>query len=308
MKRIHLIVLLSVATVLLAACQPAVKAPNTNESSSSNTNTTKPPPPPPTKDALLAIETKAFEAWKNHDGKFFESFLADNFVGFGPTGRVTRAAAIAAIVNPACTVKNFSLSEAQMMPAGADAAVLTVKATQDYTCDGTKGDPVTWAATVYVRAGDQWKAIYHNESPVGGAKSKSTAPASTDAAENKASDPVTSELLATERKAWEAWKSRDAKNMEPVIASDFVLIDPTGRRNDRPGAFKFWFEPKCDVKSFALSDASGTSLGKDAGLLTFKGTVEGNCEGFPLTALWGTTVYVKNGDSWKAVLIIEQQV
>jgi hypothetical protein len=308
MKRIHLIALLGVTTVLLAACQPAVKAPNTNESSPSNTNTTKPPPPPPTKDALLAIETKAFEAWKNHDGKFFESFLADNFVGFGPNGRVTRAAAIAAIADTACTVKGFSLSEAQMTPVGPDAAVLTVKATQDYTCGGTKGDPVTWAATIYVRAGDQWKAIYHNESPVGGSKMKVPPPPSSEAAESKASDPTTNELLATEKKAWEAWKSRDAKNMEPVIANDFVLIDPTGRRTDRAGAFKFWFEPKCDIKSVALSDASATSLGKDAGLLTFKGTAVGNCEGFALTALWGTTVYVKNGDSWKAVLIIEQQV
>lgn len=308
MKRIHLIALLSIATVLMAACQPTANAPSTNESNSANTNTAKPAPSPPTREALLARETKAFEAWKNHDRKYFEDFLADNFVGFGPTGRVTRAAAIDAIADSSCTIKNVSLSEAQMTPAGADAAVLTLKATQDYTCNGVKGDPVVWAATVYVRSGDQWKAIYHNESPVGGARSKSSAPANANTAENKASDPVTNELLATEKKAWEAWKSREAKNMEPVIANDFVLIDPTGRRNDRAGAFKFWFEPKCDVKSFALSDAAGTSLGKDAGLLTFKGTVEGNCEGFPLTALWGTTVYVKNGDSWKAVLIIEQQV
>ncbi|MEO6391506.1 MAG: nuclear transport factor 2 family protein [Pyrinomonadaceae bacterium] len=307
MKRIHLIALLSVATFLLPACQPTANAPTTNDSNSANTNTSK-PAPPPTKEALLARETKAFEAWKNHDRKYFEDFLADNFVGFGPGGRVTRSAAIAAIVDPACTVKTFSLSEVQMTPAGADAAVLTEKATQDYTCGSSKGDPVTWAATVYVRAGDQWKAIYHNEVPVGGSKSKSTPPASTEAAENQASDPVTNELLATEKKAWEAWKSRDAKNMEPIIANDFVLLDPTGRRNDRAGAFKFWFEPKCAVSSVALSDASGTSLGKDAGLLTFKGTAVGNCEGFALTALWGTTVYVKKGDSWKAVLIIEQQV
>jgi hypothetical protein len=40
----------------------------------------KPAPAAPTLAALKELETKAFDAYKNKDGKFFEGFLDDKFV------------------------------------------------------------------------------------------------------------------------------------------------------------------------------------------------------------------------------------
>jgi len=40
---------------------------------------------------------------------------------------------------------------------------------------------------------------------------------------------------------------------------------------------------------------------KDAAILTFKGVADGTCEGNPLGAVWATSIYVKDGDTWKMV-------
>jgi ketosteroid isomerase-like protein len=290
---------------LFAGCGSNANQP-INNVNAANPNTAK-PAAAPTKDELVALETKAFDAWKNKDRKFFENFLTDDFVGLGPTGRMDRASLIKDIVDTKCDIKSFSFSDAQMTPAGADAAVLTLKAAEDYSCEGKKAPPATWAATVYVRRGDQWKAIYHNEIPVGGAPPNDVA--NTDAkpvaAEDKPADATTAPLLAVEKQGWEGWKNRDAKALDAIVTKDLVLIDPSGARFDKAGAIKSWTEPKCEIKSTALSEASGVSLGKDAGLLTYKASADGSCEGTKLTGLWGTTVFVKDGDAWKAVFIFE---
>src|SRR4029453_12911356 len=63
-------------------------------------------------------------------------------------------------------IKSFSLSDPHVTPAGADVAVLTYKGTIDGTEDGKPiPSPVT-VATVCVRSGSDWKAVYHNETAV----------------------------------------------------------------------------------------------------------------------------------------------
>jgi hypothetical protein len=307
------IALLIAVTIWFTACQPAANMPAVkNSNDSANSNTAKPAGPAgpaPTVDALVALETKAFAAWKNHDGKFFDGFLADNFIGLGPGGPISRADSIAAIADPSCTVTSFSLSDPQMILAGADAAILTLKATQDATCGGVKQPAATWSASVYVRRGDDWKVIYHNEIPVGGAKSKPPPSAASSApASAPPPDRALNPLIDVEMQGWDAWRDRNPQAMEPIIAKDFVLLDPGGQRSDRAGAFKLWFQPKCDVKSTALSDFAGASLGPDAGLLIYQGKADGKCEGTALTPLWGTTVFVKEGDAFKAAMIIEMPV
>lgn len=307
------------AAILFAACSDAVNntAPKTN---AVNSNTGKPAAAAPTKEALVALETKAFEAWKNKDGKFFEGFLADNFVGFDSKGnRVGKAEAVKEISESKCEVKSSTISDEQMTPVDADTAVLTLKATQDFKCDGKPGPPVTWGATVFTRSGDGWKAVYHNEIPVPNPKAApppplpsapAAKPADTrPAIEEKPTDPLTESYVASVKKGWEAWKSRDAAAFENIVTRDMVLIDPAGNRYDKAGAIKSWTVPKCDIKGYSLTDASGVSLSKTAGLLTLKGSTDGSCEGIgPLGPIWGTYVLVKDGDNWKAAMIFETPV
>src|SRR5687767_9996014 len=188
MKTMLKFALFTVAALALASCAPPT---NTNTTTNTNTNTA-PKAMAPTADALMALENKAWEAYKNKDGKFFEGFLAENLIGGSGEGSMPRAEAVKMITGHNEEVKSFTLSDPKVTPVGADAAVLTYKGVIDGTQDGKPlPSPVT-VATVFVRSGSEWKAVYHNEvaiidaaKPATGADNKAT---STDANKPAAAD------------------------------------------------------------------------------------------------------------------------
>jgi len=170
MNRLLTISLLTIAGTMMTACggaadnKPVANA-NANAANTANSNTATTSAAPST-DALVALENKAFDAWKNKDGKFFDGFLAANFVGFDDHGKhVARADVSKMITEDKCEVKSFSLTDPHVTPVGANAAVLTAKATSDATCNGKAAPSPVISATVYVKEGDSWKAAYHNEVP-----------------------------------------------------------------------------------------------------------------------------------------------
>jgi ketosteroid isomerase-like protein len=259
---------------------------------------------------------------------------------------MTKADAIKMITEHKCEVKSFSLSEGRVTPVGADAAVFTYKAIADGTCEGKPiPSPVT-AASVFVRSGDTWKAVYHNEvaimaapaanaanankaaAPSAEKKEVSTSPAKDDkpAANSTASnsnssassnsnasapgaDALTDALMAVERKGWEGWKNQDAKALEETVAADVAFIDITGKATfGKADVIKGWTDGSCKVSSVAISDGKAKSITKDAAILNFKGTAVGTCGEMKLEPLWGTTVAIKEGDTWKAVYIFETPI
>ena len=257
--------LFTVAALALASC-----APPTNTTTNTNTNTnTAPKAAAPTADSLMALENKAWEAYKNKDAKFFEGFLAENLISGSGEGSMPRAEAVKMITGHNDEVKSFTLSDPKVTPVGADAAVLTYKGTIEGTQNGKPlPSPVT-VATVFVRSGSEWKAVYHNEvaimdaaKPATGADNKA---ASTDAnksdsatAEKKEMAPpansntagssnktasnsnsnatapsadaaLTDALMVVEKKGWEGWKAKDAKALDEVSTKDIGFVDPAGK-------------------------------------------------------------------------------
>src|SRR5258708_10857908 len=119
MKRISTITLTLVAAAFFAACgAPAGNAPAANNANTnSNANAAaKPVAAAPTKVALMALEGSSYNAWKNKDTKFWDTFFADNFVSFGATGLVDRATAIKAYSSNDCILKTFAFSDDEMTP------------------------------------------------------------------------------------------------------------------------------------------------------------------------------------------------
>ena len=339
---------LFVFAALAAACAPPA---NTNTNTNTNTNAA-PKAAMPTADTLMAMENKAWEAWKNKDTKYFEGFIADNAVGFEQGRHMTRAEMIKMIGEGNCDVKSFSLSDPHVTPAGADAVAITYKGTADATCDGQKLPANVTAASVYVRSGDTWKAAYHSEVPIieqAGASGNtntnsagnSMAPASnSSASSNTASnstattannsstaaansnsnsnsnsntssggDALTSTLMALEKRGWEAWMKQDTKEMEAVTGKDVTFVDATGRvTKGQADTIKRWTDGSCKVSSVNVSDGKASMITKDAAILNYKGTAVGTCGTMKLEPLWGMTVAVKEGETWKAVYIFEVPV
>src|SRR6267378_6470625 len=120
----------------------------------------------PTQVVLVSQETSAYEAWKSKDAKFWEAFLSDKFVGWGSSGRLDKASATKEYAGADCEIKSYAISDVQMSPLGRDVALITHKITVNGTCGGQKSPPASWAATVYVREGNQWKAAFHAEAAI----------------------------------------------------------------------------------------------------------------------------------------------
>jgi hypothetical protein len=118
-----------------------------------------------TTESLMALDKQANEAWKNHDTKFFETFLDDKFVGYGEKGRVDKASSIKEIGAHKCTVNNFTFDEVDGKTISPEIAVLTYKITTDGTCDGQAIKPAR-ASSFFVKRGDKWMGIYHSETTI----------------------------------------------------------------------------------------------------------------------------------------------
>jgi ketosteroid isomerase-like protein len=352
MKTFLYLALVAVAALSFAACgnMPANNA-NAGNATNSNANANKAVAAAPTKEALLELEKKAFEAWQKKDGTYFEAFLADNYTSNMDGKTSTKPEEIKSITESKCEVKSFDLTEPQITPISPDAAVLTTKATVDATCEGKAIPSPIVSATLFVRSGDTWKAAYHNEVPVAEAQAKvddakanvnakvadaktkvedakankaaanttaaatpkpaatATPASNTTAAANTTSNSnanstsstdVTAAVLAVEKAGWDAWKLRDVDKAKVLVMDNATFVSASGQiANGNDAIMKAWFGPKCDVKTVNVSDPKAVSILGNVALLTFKGGATGQCDGNPIKTLWGSSIYVKDGDAWK---------
>jgi ketosteroid isomerase-like protein len=274
----------------------------------------------PSKETLVSLERGAFEAWKTKNTKFWETYISDRFASVTPEGKIDKAAVLKHFASDDCEVKSYSLADEQMRPLGTDAALITYKATADATCGGQKMPADSWAATILVRDGDQWKAAFHGESPIRDPNAPPAKPAparkpiekpaanansNTNSNTNSASaaaktDDTTNAMFEQEKKAWDAWKSKDAATLNGWAANDLVAFTQNGRQ-DRDGAIKTWMDDGCQVNSTSLTEPSSISFGPDFGLLLFKASVDGKCGGSAVPPEYGATVYGREGANWKAI-------
>lgn len=132
--------------------KPAAAAPAAKEE-------TKPaaPAPDPATQALIDVETKAWDAWKNKDAAGLDAFAAKNMVSLIDSGWSERAATLKYWGDPACDIKSTSLTDGAATAFG-EASILTFLATVDGKCGG-QSVPAERGATVYVKEDGVWKAL-----------------------------------------------------------------------------------------------------------------------------------------------------
>ncbi|MGH9930901.1 MAG: nuclear transport factor 2 family protein [Pyrinomonadaceae bacterium] len=316
----YLPLILTATVVFSAWAAPAGNAP------AKNANVAKPVAAAPTADALLALEKQANEAYIKGDGKFFESFLSDKLVMQKGGSRLSKTDVVKMISGVKCDVKEGrALTEPQMLKIDNDAYVLSYESNMKGSCtaDGKteKMPSPVRAATVWVRNGDKWQAVFHGENlivdptaPPANDKEekpkkddKAAANANTAAAPAPAkptADPITDALMAAENSVWEAWRTHDAKKIEDLTAKDIAFVNIFGTYfANKIATTKNWTSAACEVKSFTLTDGVGTSVSPTVGILTLTGTVNGTCSGKDISGqkIYGNSVYVKDGDAWKWV-------
>ncbi len=290
------------AAFVFAACTAVVPANKANAVEREKTEA----PAAPTMDALVTLEKGAYGAWKSKDGKFWDTFLSDKFVGYGSSGRLDKASATQEYTGAGCEINSYGLSDGHVTPLSTDVALVTYKATVDGTCDGQRVPASSWAASVYVRNGDQWKKVFHAQSPVVDPTVAAVKPLAHKGApeafraEPAVRDAGTDALLAVERTVWEDWRAHDAKKLEGLTAKDISFINIFGTYlATKADALKNWSGAGCEVKGVSVTDPVGTMLSPTVGILTFTGSADGTCYGQTVGPIWGTSVYVKDGKTWK---------
>ena len=325
MKKITFVVLLAAALMVLAAC--GGPAANTG-ANNANTASTKPAAAAPTTTALMALEKQANEAYVKGESKFFDGMLNDKFVVLTNDGqRMDKATTVKMIAGVKCDIKSMDLTEPAMSMIDADTYALSYKATWDGTCNGPDGKPMKVpspirSASVWVRSGDKWQAVFHGENlivdpkatppppaptarkeePKKDEKTAANSNAATNPPERAKPDDNTDALMKVELALWEAWKEHDATKLDARMAREvsFVNIFGTSLAN-RAEAMKDWTGTGCQVKSVSVTDGFATALSPTVEMLTHKGTADGTCGGQKIggTDIWGVSIYVKEGDAWK---------
>jgi hypothetical protein len=130
--------------------------------------TPKPKAPRVTKAQLMKeladMETALWNAWKNKDGKPFETHLSADSVLVGDSGVSAKKNIPSEITNAPCDVKSFTLSDWKLTKYSASYAMLTYKAVSEGTCGG-QPIPTTWSSSLWVKRKNTWQAAFHQETP-----------------------------------------------------------------------------------------------------------------------------------------------
>ncbi len=306
MKNTFFMVLLA-SMVFLSGCAQQYSEDSANTESNSNAAPTE----RDLRSTLSELENKAYEAWKNKDGKFFDTLLAENFVEVTGAGRSDKAATIDQISGSPCIVKSFSISDENVLEIDENTALFYSKDDADFTCGDSPGPEKSYAATLFVKDGDTWKAVYHQNVISSEAKNPATAlppTASIPKQEEAATDEHSTALSNNENVLWDAFAKNDFKPFEDHLSNKFVNITPDGSQ-DLAALKKLLADGTCKIKSFKLSDFKVTKVSDTVSLITYKGSQEGSCGGKPVPAnVWASSIWVKEGDAWKAFYHMETDV
>ena len=322
MKTVALTVFLGLAALMLASCGSPAK----NTGAPTNTDA-KQATAAPTADALLALDKQANEAYLKSDSKFFEGILSDKFVMRQGGRQMDKSAVIKMVAGNKCDAKDWKLEDPQMARIDADTYVLSYKGTFDGSCASPTDrsmkipGPIR-AATVWVRTGGSWQAAFHGQNlildvknmtpPKVPAKAEGTkhqtekddnaAANANTRATKPATDPDTAAMMAVEASVWEAWMAKDAKKLDDLTSSDLSFQNIFGQFfANKADTLKDWTSPRCVVTSVSVADGVGSLLSPTVGILNRTGTAAGTCDGQKIASvpIYGTSFFLKNGDSWK---------
>jgi hypothetical protein len=342
MKKTLFIVMLAALAIWTGACGGAA---NTNTgNSNANANAAKPTAAAPTADALLDMEKKANEAYVKGDGTYFEGLLSDKAVMSMGKNQMDKAGIVAMIKTAKCDVKpeDIKLSEGQISKIDNDTYAFSYKSDMKGTCteNGKSMElkPMR-ASTVWVRSGEKWQAVWHGENeimsaPAGDkkdekaaepkkeekpaaeskkeeAKPAANANAAAPAAPAKLTPSANTEALTKAHAAgWEAFRNKDAKAFEGMVASNFSGVAPDGSvYASRDAAIKEWTGQgtmKCEgITKTSFTDGFAQAISPTVEILFGKGNADGKCDGMANGDLYQTAVYVKEGDAWKLAFMFE---
>ena len=115
---------------------------------------------------LVTLETRSWEAWKNHDGKFFEGFLSSDHLEVSSGGLTNKASVVAGVASGVCRVEGYTLKQFELRMLSENVALLTYSETQDTTCQGNAVPSPCWVSSLYMKRDGRWLNVFFQQTPV----------------------------------------------------------------------------------------------------------------------------------------------
>jgi len=114
--------------------------------------------------ALLACETRVWEALVSGDAAADAAALAEGFLGVYPDGFSGKAAHVAHLAHGP-TVSHYALDQARVLVLADDLAMLAYRA--DYRRLGGDEAEVMYVSSLWRRCGDGWENLFSQDTPAG---------------------------------------------------------------------------------------------------------------------------------------------
>jgi len=119
-------------------------------------------------------------------------------------------------------------------------------------------------------------------------------------AETKPPTLSNEEVIAREKQAWEAVKTKDAEGFRNIMANDGIyvshhgILDPTGTINETK---------ELQLTDLSFSDWKVLPIEKDSVLVTYTAHINGRIKGMPLVSsqVRGSTAWVRREGKWLAI-------
>lgn len=129
---------------------------------------------PDAEQKLTQMEKSLWEAWKTKNFDPFKQAMAAESFNVGSSGVTGTDQMLREMPAQKCEVASYSVDQPQFMWVDKKSVVMAYHATQDATCDGKKVPAEVWASSMWTNQGGQWKAIFHQETPVTNSPQSST--------------------------------------------------------------------------------------------------------------------------------------
>jgi hypothetical protein len=305
MKRILL-----VAALLLAASACATNTPTTNNTNTSpaNTNSNANTAPTPKAEAtvtdsdITAQEKAIWDKIKTKDSDGFAGMLADDFIYIAGDGIYDKAGTVNGVKNLDMT--DLTLSDWKVVMLDKDAAAVTYTVHMKGTSNGQPiPDRPLRASSAWVKRGDKWVGVYHQECDLKEAPPPPPAKPANDKAASKASptpaatpaESSSNDPVAMEKQVWDAIKSKNYDLFASFLADNAIEVEETGVY-DKAGSVKGIQE--FDASKAMLSDFKTVNLDSDATVVTY--LVKIPIKGMNPLGERHSTIWVNRGGKWQA--------
>jgi hypothetical protein len=113
----------------------------------------------PDKDAMMAKEKAAWQAFKDKKGDDFKKLLSADFMGVYSDGVQTLQKELDTMQK--WDMKSFSFSDFNLVTPDADTAVVTYKVTIEGTSEGKDASGNYNAGSVWHMKNGEWRAVFH---------------------------------------------------------------------------------------------------------------------------------------------------